>query len=422
MKRILSSLPLLLLCARGAVAQESSDRNWGVQLQATSIGQAHGAFPSLYEGPNSLPDHPERRVSLSSTAFLTARLGRKAEVLFSPEIAGGKGFGQVTGIAGFPNGEITRVAGATPQLYLARGYVRLVESGLTDATEHSSVRVTSIVGKFAITDFFDNNTYSHDPRTQFMNWSLMSNGAWDYPADTRGYTAGIVQELEIRSWSVRTACVLEPTEANGPTLDTRVGKNRGSVVEIEHRLATDGHHGTVRFLGYLNATRSGEYTAAIAAGPIPNLNAVQRDGTLKSGFGVNAEYELAKNVGAFVRYGWNDGHTESFAFTEIDRTFSGGLSLSGKMWSRSGDHIGIGVAQNGLSPEHRMYLADGGLGFILGDGALRYGPEQLVEAYYAWRMKAGWTVTGDYQRVVNPGYNQDRGPVSIAALRIHWEH
>jgi high affinity Mn2+ porin len=412
---------ILMAILTGAAAGQQGEAGWSIHGQATSIGDAHGGFPALYDGMNSMPSHPERRVSLTATAFLRRSLGRRLEVVFAPEIAGGKGFGQVTGAAGFPNGEIPRVAGAAPQLYMARAYVRYswTGAGSKDGGDGSAAEATSIAGKFAVTDFFDNNRYSHDPRTQFMNWSLMNNGAWDYPADTRGYTIGAMQEVGVRQWWLRAAIVMEPTVANGSRLDTRLGRNRGSVVELERRFGA--RRGAVRVLGYRNSADSGTYAAALAAGGTPDITAVRRDGTRKYGFGVNAEYEVARNVGAFFRYGWSDGKTESWAFTEIDRSLSGGLSIAGKTWGRQKDQVGLGIARNGLAPEHRAYLAAGGFGFILGDGALRYGPETDLEAYYAFYVGAGWTVTGDYQRLVNPGYNRDRGPVPVASLRLHWE-
>src|ERR1035438_9107005 len=232
--------------AQNTGSGDPSAERWSVHFQATSIGQHHGSFASLYEGENSLPSHPESRVSLTATVFLTYRVNSWTELVVNPEIAGGKGFGQVTGIAGFTNGEIPRVATATPTPYVARAYLKntwalspdteMLEGGANQLTGRVPVcRFTMITGKFAITDFFDNNTYSHDPRRQFMNWSLMSNGAWDYPADTRGYTIGTVQELTMRGWSLRAANVMEPTEANGGTFGTRLAKNRGEAVD-------DGFH------------------------------------------------------------------------------------------------------------------------------------------------------------------------------------
>jgi high affinity Mn2+ porin len=417
--------------AQNATSDPAVER-WNIYFQATSIGQHHGSFPSLYEGENSLPSYAESRVSITATVFLSYRLNSWTEVVVNPEIAGGKGFGQVTGIAGFTNGEIPRVSGATPTLYLARGYFRntwalsprteLVESGPNQLAGRQPVRrFTVVTGKFAITDFFDNNSYSHDPRRQFMNWSLMSNGAWDYPADTRGYTIGTMEELTLRSWSLRAAIVMEPTEANGPTFDTRLAQNRGMVVEWEKRYQPLGHPGTLRVLGFENRERAGTFRAAILPDGTTDLAATRRPGTQKYGFGWNLEQEITKDVGAFARYGWNDGKTEAWAFTQIDRSVSGGISVGGRLWKRPTDHVGVASVRNYLSGDDRRFLAAGGVGFIIGDGRLRYAPESITEVYYAWHLLRDWTVTLDYQQVVNPAYNQDRGPVSVASLRVHWE-
>ncbi len=392
----------------------------------------YGYFPSLYEGTNSLPPHPERRVSLTATVFLSYRVNSWTELVFDPEDAGGKGFGQVTGIAGFPNGEITRVSSATPTLYVARGFVRntwaigsatqALESGPNQLAGAQPVcRFTLSTGKFALTDYFDDNKYSHDPRSQFMNWSLMYNGAWDYPADVRGYAIGGIQELTMRGWSLRAASVLEPTEANGPTFDTRIAKNRGEAVEWEGRYRPMGHGGALRVLGFLNRERAGTFRDAMLPDGTTDLAATRRPGTKKYGFGLNMEQEIAKDVGIFARYDWSDGKTEAWAFTQIDRSVSGGISAQGRLWRRPGDVIALASVRNYLSGDDRRYLAAGGIGFIIGDGRLNYGPESITETYYAWQAAKQWTLTLDYQRVMNPAYNRDRGPVSIGSLRVHWE-
>jgi high affinity Mn2+ porin len=410
-----------------------AEGRWSIHFQATSIGQHHGSFHSLYEGENSLPPHTENRVSITATVFLGFRVNDHIELVVNPEVAGGKGFGMVTGLGGFTNGEIPRVSGATPKLYPARAFVRtvwalgpeteLVENGVNQiARSVPARRLTTITGKFAVTDYFDNNTYSHDPRKQFMNWSLMYNGAWDYSADTRGYTMGTMEELTMHTWSLRFAHVLEPTTPNGPTFDFRVAENRGDVVEWERRYTPKGRFGALRILGFANREHAGTYREATLANGTTDIESTRRNGTVKYGFGVNMEQSVTSEIGVFGRYGWNDGKTESWAFTQIDRSLSGGISINGKLWRRKSDHIGVAGVRNYLSGDQRNFLGHGGLGFIVGDGKLdHYRPENILEAYYAWHATKEWTITGDFQHIRNPAYNADRGPVSVGTIRRHWE-
>lgn len=431
-------LAIALLAPTAAAQSNDSqrDQRWNLYFQSTAIGQAHPGFPALYSGTNSLPDVAEKRVSWTGTIFFNLRITDRLDLVVNPEIAGGRGFGYVTGIAGFTNGEIPRVASATPSPYVARAFIRftaplsskteVVESGANQLGGTQPVsRFTAVAGEFAMTDFFDNNTYSHDPRTQFMNWAIMYNGAWDYPADVRGYTVGLYQELTVGPWSLRHATAMEPTVANGGTLDTRLGKNRGETAEYERRYSPFGSPGAVRVLGYLNREDAGTFLdslhAAEARGQKPSLDTSRRQGTEKYGFGLNLEQRIAKDIGVFARYGWSDGKTETWAFTQIDRSVSGGISLGGALWKRPSHHAGIAAVRNYLSGDQRAFLAAGGLGFLIGDGALNYRPEAIVEAYYAVPVGEGFTITGDYQHVQNPAYNRDRGPVSVYSLRIHWE-
>ncbi len=420
---------------RFAVAQAAGpDAAWNVNGQLTVIDQGHGGFAAAYSGANSLAPRRESETSTTATLFLTVRLWRGAEFVLVPEAAGGRGLSGVTGMAGFPNGDIVRVS--DPQLtpYLARAFLRQ-PWGLGDAMEKVEgdamqlagerplSRLTVTAGKFAATDCFDDNTYSHDPRTQFMNWSLMDGASWDYPADTRGYSWGLVLELNQPIWAVRVGSFMVPLKANGMALDHEVRQDRGDVVEFEFRQHVSGRPGKFKFLAYQNHARMGTYALALLeAGPQPpDITTTRQPGTLKHGFGVNVEQQLTDGIGAFARWGWNDGRTESWAFTEVDRTASAGLQLDGALWSRSNDTAGIAYVANGLAPEHRAYLAAGGLGFIIGDGALNYGRERITEAYYKVSVGSGIALGVDFQRVTNPAYNRDRGPVSIVAVRLHWE-
>jgi high affinity Mn2+ porin len=383
---------------------------------------------------NSLQNNSERDASLTTTLFLGFRLGKNTQLYFDPEIAGGKGFSAVTGIANFTNGELPRVASATPKPYLARLYISQ-DFGFGDAKEKVSsdanqlagerpmTRYTITAGRFTVTDFFDNNRYTHDPRSQFMGWATMYNGAWDYPADTRGYTWGWVHEFHTKAWSVRYGSAAEPKTANGLRFDRRLLRDRGDTFEEEIRYSPGDHPGSIRLLEYLNHTNSGSYADAIRlaerSGGVPDVTATRRIGTLKYGFGLNLDQEITKDIGLFSRLGWNDGKTEDFAFTAIDRLASGGVSVTGARWHRPHDTAATALTVSGVSGVHAVYLARGGLDFIIGDGKLQYGPEYVFESYYSARLFPGLFATFDLQRIANPGFNQDRGPLWAPSVRLH---
>lgn len=434
MGRTLLALAFLAASVR---AQQGDTERWNLFYQATAIGQYHGTFRAPYEGLNSLENFAERDVSLTTTLFLGFRLGNTTQVYVDPEIAGGRGFSGVSGIANFSNGELPRVASATPKPYIARAYISHdfgfgTEKECIEGAAHqlagarSMTRYTLIAGRFTVTDFFDNNRYTHDPRTQFMGWGAMYNGVWDYPADTRGYTWGWVHEFHARQWSLRYASAAEPKKANGLRFDRRLFRDRGDMFEGELRYSPGDHPGAIRLLGFTHRTDSGSYGEAIRlaerTGGMPDVNAVHRAGTLKYGFGINLEQELAKDVGAFTRLGWNDGKTQAFTFTAIDRLASGGLSVRGSRWKRAHDTAASALTVSGISGVHAVYLARGGLDFLIGDGRLNYGPEYVWESYYSARLFPGFFATFDLQRVANPAFNQDRGPVWISSVRLHMEY
>jgi len=424
------------LAARAQDPPADTPQRWNLYWQATSIGQYHGTFRAPYKGDNSLEDYAERDVSLTSTIFFTWRLAGNTTFTFDPEVAGGRGFSAVTGLANPTNGELPRVASATPKPYIARIYVSR-DFGFGDERENVEAdanqlggsrpmkRYTIVVGRFTVTDYFDNNRYTHDPRTQFMSWATMFNGAWDYPADTRGYTWGWMHELHMRNWSLRYASAAEPTTANGPRFDRRIFRDRGDVIEGEARYSFRSHPGALRLLHYQNRTRSGSYAEALRVGAAtrttPDVTAVRKPGTLKYGFGINAEQEITKDLGIFMRLGWADGKNEDFAFTAIDRLASAGVSVNGQRWHRKSDTVASGLTVNGVSGVHASYLAAGGLDFLIGDGKLRYGPEYTWESYYRAQAVKGFFVTFTTQYIANPAYNRDRGPVWAYSLRLHLE-
>ncbi|MGA2117985.1 MAG: carbohydrate porin, partial [Bryobacteraceae bacterium] len=437
---ILRLAGILILAAAGPLfAQDpppDTPEKWNLYWQATSIGQYHPGFSSPYSGPLSLAGHPEAEASLTTTFFLGYLLAPNTQFYFDPEIAGGRGFSGTNGIANFPNGEMPRVETATPKPYLARLFVtqdfaigsqrEAVESDENQlGGSRPATRYSITVGRFTVTDFFDNNRYTHDPRTQFMGWAVMYNGAWDYPADTRGYTWGWVHELHTKRWSLRYASVGEALVANGEQFDRRIFRDRGDVVEGEVDSNLHGHQGAVRALSYFNHTDSGHYADAIRLAEetqtTPDITAVRHTGTLKYGFGVSADQEIAKGVGVFGRLGWNDGKTTSFAFTAIDRLATLGISMNGARWRRPEDTVATEVTVAGLSAVHAEYLALGGEDFLIGDGALRYGPETASETYYCAKIARGLFTTLDLQHITNPAYNRARGPVWVGTLRLHVE-
>jgi high affinity Mn2+ porin len=420
----------------GQDADPLPNERWNLYWQATSIGQYHGTFNAPYQGVNSLHSTPERDASLTTTFYLGIRLAKTWQLYFDPEIAGGRGFSAVTGVANFPNGELPRVATATPKPYLARLYTTY-DFGFGDETENIESdmnqlsgtrpmkRYSITVGRFTVTDFLDNNRYSHDPRMQFMGWSAMYNGAWDYPADTRGYTWGWVHEFHTRNWSFRYAAVAEPKTANGLRFDRRLFRDRGDNFEVERRYKLFDKEGSVRVLTYINHADSGNYAQAlkIAAqtGQTPDINLTLKVGTLKYGTGVSWDQEIIKDLGVFSRLGWNDGKSESFAFTAIDRLASAGVTLGGSRWHRKEDTVATALIVAGISGVHANYLAHGGLDFIIGDGKLQYGPEYNWESYYSARVMPGVFTTLDFQHIVNPAFNQARGPVWVESVRVHLE-
>jgi high affinity Mn2+ porin len=412
---------------------ESTD--WNIHAQTTFLPQAYPAIRSPYEGTNSLPGGGQGRETWTTTAFLGWKLWQGGEFYFNPELAQGFGLNSTLGLAGFPNGEAQKAGATYPKIRPQRYYIKQTfglggeQEEVADAANQLAGRrdidrITVIVGRFAIGDFFDGNSYAKDPRADFMNWAMWSSAAYDFPADLPGYTRGAVVELNRKDWAVRAGLFQVPNAPNGDILTFKTG---GAVVEFEERHTILDQPGKLRLGVFGNRGNTGNYRDALAisaADPTLDINdvivGIRRD-NLKYGFYVNAEQQIMKDIGLFARASWNDGHSEILSFTDIDRSVSGGFSIKGSYLGREADTIGLGGAINGLSAAHRNFLAAGGLGLLIGDGRINYRTEKILEAYYAYSVDKSTTLTFDYQLIANPAYNADRGPVSIFSGRVHAE-
>lgn len=432
----------MLLAPAFLFAQDDStdwrdDRYW-ISIQANFIRQQQPSFYAKYSGPNSLDPNAEHATSRVETLFTGYRITQNLEFLFDLESAGGGGLSNALGVAGFPNLDVVRNPSLSEDPYVARVMLHytlplskeMVESARSPlglAGHVPARRLEFRLGKLSTVDFFDLNSVGSDSHLQFMNWAVDNNGAYDYAADTRGYTYGLVIEYYDKWGAVRYGEMLMPTVANGIVLDWDIARAGGQNLEFEFHPELLKHRQTViRALSFLNRADMGSYNEAIVQdlnGQVttPNIELSARQGRVKYGFGFNAEQELTDNFRVFGRLGWNNGTTESFAYTEIDSTAEFGGDLRGKWWKRSRDKIGAAFVANEISRAHREYLALGGLGFLLGDGGLTYSPEKIFETYYTAHLWRGISIAADYQHIADPGYNAVRGPVDVASIRIHFE-
>jgi high affinity Mn2+ porin len=420
----------------------SDSKRWWLSGQINIITQGHGAFPALYSGPNSLKATPEIATSRIFTLYTALRLTNASDVVFDLEEASGGGISNSLGLAGYPNIDVVRIPGEGTPLstapYVARAMFRYVFS-LSDEAEDADVgplgmlktlpvrRLEFRTGKMSLADFFDVNPVGSDSHFQFMNWTTVNNGAWDFAADTRGYTYAAMLEYDDHSWAIRFAEALMPTVANGIALEGNLARARAENLEVEfHPHVILDKPAEVRLLSYVNHAGMGDYREAVSLflegkTPTPDIVATRQQGRVKYGFGINLEQQLWGNLRAFGRFGWNDGKTESFAYTEVDQTFEFGADYAGGTWHRPHDKAGLAFVTNGISGDHQEYLKLGGLGFLLGDGTLTYGRENIVEGYYNAHLWRGVYGALDLQHINNPGYNRDRGPVLVPAVRLHIE-
>jgi high affinity Mn2+ porin len=319
-----------------------------------------------------------------------------------------------------------------PDVAVARAYIRqtIGFGGEKEATDDAADdlkgskdirRLTLTIGHLSAKDIFDGNAYSNDPRSQFMNWSLEANDAWDYPANTLGFTNGVAAELNTSKWAGRLGVFQVSKVANGIRMDWNLAKAWSAVAEVEKRYAPRGHAGSVRLLAYDTHARMGSYQETLDDPILEEDIALDAAYRSKYGFGLNMDQEVHKDLGIFARLGWSDGKNQTWEFTDVDRTATGGISLKGSRWRRAQDTVGVAALINGISAVHREYLEAGGLGITVGDGALDYGTERILETYYNWNVKKHFWLTVDYQYVQNPAYNRARGPVDLIAGRFHTE-
>jgi hypothetical protein len=428
-----------------AIFPHAENARYLIAGQANIIFQAHAPFHSPYDGPNSMQARGEYKTSLVGTLFLGLQLNRApryaTDAIVDFESAGGRGISQALGLAGFTNLDVVRNPNLGSKPYLARVVIHQtvgLTSKLIDAertpfslsTRVPARRFELHLGKMSLPDYLDVNSIGSDSHLQFLNWTVDNNGAWDYAADTRGYTYAAVLEYHDRAWSARYAFAAMPTEANGINLDWAFSRANGQNFEFELRKPLLGHlvsperKGTVRVLSFVNHAHMGLYRDAVNAflsgqDAKPDIAAHAKLGAVKYGFGLNAEQELTPNLRAFLRVGWNEGQHESYAYTEVDQTVAFGSDYSGRGFSRPNDKLGIAFVSNAIKRDHQNYLRYGGQGFLLGDGNLNYAREDILESYYnlhAWR---GVFYALNVQFVDHPGYNKDRGPVLVEAVRMH---
>lgn len=418
---------------------------WWLSGQANFISQWHPDFHSPYQGTNSLTPEAQDATSRVLTLFTGFRATQTTEFLCDVQETGGRGLGNALGVAGFFNLDVVRNPSLSKAPYVARlMWHQIIPLGGNKVVaernpfslfqELPERRLEARFGKMSLVDFFDPNSYGTDSNFQFMNWVVDNNGAYDYAADTRGFTYAAMFEYHDRNYVVRYAEALMPKVANGIHLDADLARARSENIELElHGRVIGKKQGIVRLLSYVNHANMGDYMQQInewlaerqanpsTAPAVPEITDHPLQTTVKYGFGVNFEQPVNDWFGVFGRWGWNEGQHESFAYTEADQTWQIGVGGNGARWGRRADRMGLVFVSDGISHDHALYLADGGLGFLLGDGRLNYGRENVIESYYTLHAWRGIFPAFDVQYMVNPGYNRDRGPVIVPSLRLHVE-
>lgn len=419
-----------------ARAQDAEPETWSVHAQSTFVRQQSASFSAPYAGPKSLVSTGERSYSFSATAYLGARLWQGGEFYLNPEAVQSVPLSGAQGLGALTSGEAQKSSGPELKGYIARAFWRQTwglggesqeqEAGPNQlAGRVDANRVVLTAGTLAVTDVFDRSIYSGDPRSQFLNSAFQTHGAFDYAADARGYTRGLALEGYWGDWALRAGRFMVPLQPNQQELDTDIMHHHGDVLEAEHAHRWEGQEGKVRVLLFRSRAPMARYQDALnavaATGTSPDLNAVRTADQSKWGVGVGLDQALSDNVGVFARAAWADGQTETYSYVEVDRSLSLGALVKGAAWGRDTDNAGVAMGINAMSGAHQRYLQAGGVGAFLGDGALSYRPEVVVEAFYNIGLCRSAWLGLDFQHIRNPGYNAARGPVNVVALRLHAE-
>ena len=444
MQKKISFLFLAILSHFAQAEEVTTPEDWNAKFQTTYIGQKHSGFNASYSGFNSLSSNAEYSYTFTTDAFIGVRVRPNTEIYFVAEVTQGVPFSNLTGMGGFTNGEMSRASGTNPIIYRQQLFLRQTWGlgGGTEKVESDMNQLAGVVeknrfvltaGNFSTLGVFDNNAYAHDPRTQFMNWSNMTYAAYDYAADSRGFGLGLTGEWYRDSWVFRFGRMTVPKDPNMLPMDFRIFSHYGDQLEAEHSYELAGQPGKARVLGWRNRAVLASYRDALnygnSVGWVPDpvygmqyIFKVRNGEKIKYGLGVNIEQAINPELGVFLRAMQADGRTETLAFTEVDQSVAGGLSLQGKYWAREQDTVGFSLITNGLSRDRRDYLQAGGISFFIGDSALHYRQETILECYYSWNVTKRTWLTADYQHVANPGYNADRGPLEVFGIRLHSEY
>jgi len=426
-----------VLMAAPAIADTDmpTPESWAIHGQATFVDQYHPAFHSPYRGANSLDPGSRGDETVDVTLFAGVSPWEGGEAWANVEMDQGFGLSGTFGVAAFPSAEAYKVGSSAPYGRLHRLFFRQTVDlgGNTQAVEgqanqlagsHTSDNLVITLGKFSVTDIFDNNTYAHDPKGDFLNWAIVDAGAYDYAADAWAYTYGGAAEWSFGNWTLRGGLFDMSRLPNSTELETDFGQFE-LVSELERRISLFGDDGKIKLLGFVNRADMGAFTDALAlaraTGTTPDV-ALVRHYRSRPGGSLNVEQGLTDDLGFFLRASSEDGSKESYEFTDINESFSAGLSLKGTQWSRKDDTAGLAFVVDGISKDFQAYLAAGGLGVLVGDGQLpHYSNEVVLETYYDAQLIKGVNAALDYQFIANPGYNPDRGPVSVLGFRLHGE-